>query len=208
VALGPRGEDRSGGQQGGRLVIRESLPAMPRYIEGSVSFLRVERTHSREVVVDGPVTEGTQVRGRESLLSRAVAPGEYRVVSYQRPCDGNCQQLDPPVDRCNATLRVRAGETLTATVVLGQNGGCSVREQSSSIHAQLMSTVRKNQRWARSHLPRMPEARARAAAKARDLDFRVVRRNGRSLFRTDDRVLTRVNVEIRSGSVTRVVGLF
>ena len=54
----------------------------------------------------------------------------------------------------------------------------------------------------------MPEARAGAAAKARGLDLRAVRRDGLSLVLTDDYVLTRVNVELQSGRVTRVTGLF
>jgi hypothetical protein len=120
---GPAGRE----QEEARLVVLESLPATPRYIEGSVSFLRVEQTSTGEVIVDGPMTDGMQVRGREPLFSRALEPGEYHVVSYQRPCVGNCGSLDPPSDRCEATVRLNPG-TLTATVVLGQEGGCSVRE--------------------------------------------------------------------------------
>lgn len=127
VLLGGCGEDEDAQQQA-RLVVRESLPPTPRYVEGSVSFLRVEKTGSGEVIIDGPVTDGQQVRGREPLFSRAVEPGEYRLVSYQRPCQGTCEQLDPPTDRCEATVGLDAGETLTATVVLSQDGGCTVRE--------------------------------------------------------------------------------
>lgn len=185
-----------GPQADGRLVIRETLPPMPRYIEGSISFLRV--THGAEVLVDGRVTVGVSVRGRVPVFSRVVEPGDYRVVSYQRPCDGNCSFLDPPVDRCAATVHVPGGETLFATIVLAQEGGCTVPS----------GTRRANRRWARSHLPWMRTKRARAATRARGLELRVIRRNGRDLFRTDDRILTRVNIAVRSGRVTRVVGLF
>ena len=98
---------------------------MPRYIEGSLSFLRV--TRGGEVLTDGPATDGRHVRGADAPFSRAVEPGDYQVVSWQRPCDGNCSLLDPAVDRCEATVHVRPGETLTATVVLAQRGGCDVR---------------------------------------------------------------------------------
>ena len=54
----------------------------------------------------------------------------------------------------------------------------------------------------------LAEEDARAAANIYGLDLRVVARNGRDLFRTDDRVLTRVNVVVRSDRITRVVGLF
>jgi len=183
-------------QPDGRLVIRETLPPMPRYIEGSISFLRV--THGKEVLVDGRVTDGVSVRGRVPVFSRAVEPGDYRVVSYRRPCDGNCSFLDPPVDRCEATVHVPGGETLFATIVLAQEGGCTI--PSGTQHA--------NRRWARAHLRGVRTKRARAATRARGLELRVIRRNGRDLFRTDDRILTRVNVAVRSGRVTRVVGLF
>jgi hypothetical protein len=75
-------------------------------------------------------------------------------------------------------------------------------------HEQVVRAYRSDRRWARSHLLGLAQHRARVAANARGLDFRVVRRNGRDLFRTSDRVRTRVNVELRSGRVTRVVGLF
>lgn len=123
------GTEQSGGaQQAARLVVLESLPPTPRYTEGSVSFLRVQRTGSDDVIVDGAVTDGRQVRGQEPLISRSIEPGEYRLVSYQRPCQGNCEQLDPPADRCRAMLRLDPGATLTATIVLGQSGGCRVRQ--------------------------------------------------------------------------------
>ena len=186
----------AGGQPDGRLVIRETLPPMPRYIEGSVSFLRV--TRGADVLVDGPVTDGVSVRGREPVFSRAVEPGEYHVVSYQRPCDGNCSFLDPPTDRCEKTVRVPSGETLFATIVLAREGGCAIPA----------GTQRANRRWARRHLPGMRTKRARAATRRHGLEFRVVRRSGRGLPVTGDRVPTRVNVAVRSGRVTRVVGLF
>ena len=33
----------------------------------------------------------------------------YEVVSYQRPCDGNCDHLDGPRDRCASSFDVAAG---------------------------------------------------------------------------------------------------
>ena len=65
-----------------------------------------------------------------------------------------------------------------------------------------------HRRWARSHLPGMPTKRARAATRRHGFELRVIRRNGRGLLVTGDRILTRVNVAVRSGRVTRVVGLF
>lgn len=110
-----------------RLVVRESLPSTPRYTEGSLSFLRLEWAESGEVVVDGPMTGGREVRGRTPLLSRRLAPGDYHLISYQRPCQGNCRYLDPPTDRCDTILSLDPGEVLTATVELGADGGCTIR---------------------------------------------------------------------------------
>ena len=109
-----------------RLEVWETLPEMPRYIEGSLAFLRVESVETGEVLVDGRVTDPSAERGKAPLFSASVAPGEYRVASHQRPCNGNCSYLDPPVDRCAATVRV-GGDAVRATVVLAQSGGCEIR---------------------------------------------------------------------------------
>lgn len=71
-----------------------------------------------------------------------------------------------------------------------------------------MHTQRDNRKWAETRLPGLSEAAAKARAHERSLTVRVVRRNHRNLFRTDDRIITRINVEVVNGRVTRVVGLF
>ena len=65
-------------------------------------------------------------RGRSPLFSEMVEPGEYRLESHQRPCDGNCSLLDPPVDGCEVPVRVD-GAPVRATIVLAQAGGCEIR---------------------------------------------------------------------------------
>ena len=79
------------------IVIRERLTPGPLYIEGSISFLRVERLGSGgelvAVLVDGAVTDGREVRGRKPLFRRSVPPGDYRIESHRRPCNGNCGLL-------------------------------------------------------------------------------------------------------------------
>jgi hypothetical protein len=88
------------------------------YVEGSVSYLHVKR--GDRVVArrsgSGPI--------RARLKPRA---GLYRVVSYQRPCDGNCSMLDPPTDRCSKRVRVYAGESSSARVVTQPGSGCTIR---------------------------------------------------------------------------------
>jgi hypothetical protein len=112
-----------------RLVVREVLWPQPRYIEGTLAFLRVAPVGGGAALVDGPVTDGESERGTEPLFEAVVEPGEYRVDSHQRPCNGNCSLLDAPADRCAATVKARSGETLVATVVLAQSGGCEIREE-------------------------------------------------------------------------------
>jgi hypothetical protein len=126
VALAFLGCGEAASPQPARLEVWETLPGMPRYIEGSIGFLRIESVDSGEVLAEGPVTDPSAARGKVSLFSSQVAPGEYRVASHQRPCNGNCSYLDPPVDRCSATVRVE-GDAVRATVVLAQSGGCEIR---------------------------------------------------------------------------------
>jgi len=123
MALAGCGEAAS--QQPARLAVWERLPPHPWYIEGTVAFLHVESVESGEVLVDGPVTDPSRERGKAPLFSAAVEPGSYRLLSHQRPCQGNCSMLDPPVDRCKTTVRVDG--PVTATVVLAQEGGCEIR---------------------------------------------------------------------------------
>ena len=111
---------------GGRVVVWETLPPQPVYIEGSLGYLRVEAVGTGAVLVDGRVTDPNEARGTAPLFEETVEPGEYRLESHQRPCSGNCSMLDPPADRCAATLDVEPGATVTATIQLAQTGGCSI----------------------------------------------------------------------------------
>ena len=62
-------------------------------IEGTFSYVRGAGRERRR--------RGAPPRGgRASGWSGKLPPGLYRVISNQRPCDGNCGFLDPPADRC------------------------------------------------------------------------------------------------------------
>ena len=82
-----------------RFDLSKGLP----YIEGSMSYLKIVATAGRVVL-----PRRAQGAFRVRLRPRA---GLYRVVSFQRPCDGNCSLLDPPTDRCSRRVRVYAGES-------------------------------------------------------------------------------------------------
>src|SRR5215208_7226697 len=97
-----------------RLDLKKTGP----YIEGSVSYLHLK--HGGRVVL----RRSGSGRIRTRLKPHA---GLYRVVSYQRPCDGNCSRLDPPTDRCSKRVRVYGGESSAARVVTRPGSGCTIR---------------------------------------------------------------------------------
>ena len=104
----------------GTLDYRQSLNASRGvYVEGSISFVRV-RDRSGDVVV-----RRRTVKPR-FRMRRTLRPGRYRVISYQRPCDGNCSFLDPPVDRCARRVRIRSGGRTEVSVTLRPGRGCTM----------------------------------------------------------------------------------
>jgi hypothetical protein len=76
-------------------------------IEGSLSYIRVERANGAVLVV-------RQLAGKRFVIK--VDPGIYRLASWQSICDGNCGNLDPPTKQCERTFSVRQGERLQATI--------------------------------------------------------------------------------------------
>lgn len=127
VLLAACGDADTTGGSTGVLVVTEILPARPVYTEGSIAYLRLEQADGKLVMEDRPVTEVLEPRGGR-LLRRRLPGGRYRVISYQRPCQGNCSHLEPPTDRCETVVQVRAGRTVQTTVVLGQRDGCRLRQ--------------------------------------------------------------------------------
>jgi D-alanyl-D-alanine dipeptidase len=88
------------------------------YPEGSISYLRVRKR--------GRVVFERSAMG-EARFRRRFRAGLYRVVSFQRPCDGNCGVLDPPTDRCSRRVRVFAGQRTRVRVVTRPGRGCRIR---------------------------------------------------------------------------------
>ena len=108
----------------GRLAVVEEPRRGPHYIEGSIRFLHVE-AEDGDVVFDGPVDSPTGLDD-DRFLDREVPAGRYRVRRWERPCQGNCEQLDPPADHCQAMVEVPAGGRVTITVVAREKGGCGI----------------------------------------------------------------------------------
>src|SRR3954463_12960553 len=118
LAVAPAGAQRPHGRGALTVSQRFDLSKGLPYIEGSMSYLKIRR-HGRTVlqrVRQGPF--------RVRLRPRA---GLYRVVSFQRPCDGNCSLLDPPTDRCSRRVRVYTGERAGVRIVTRPGRGCVIR---------------------------------------------------------------------------------
>ncbi len=117
VAVAPAGADRP--TQRGTLTLSHRVDTSHGgYIEGSISYLHLRRGH--RVVLRRSRAGPIHVR----LHPRA---GLYRIVSFQRPCDGNCSVLDPPTDRCSERLHVYAGEPTSIRAVTRPGHGCTIR---------------------------------------------------------------------------------
>jgi hypothetical protein len=96
------------------------------YVEGSYSFVRVVRPQGGKLVEER-LPDG-EPAGQSTFVSEVVLrldPGEYRFISFQRPCDGSCDSLDPPTDECERVIRVARREArVTVTVRPGE--GCTI----------------------------------------------------------------------------------
>ncbi len=107
------------GPHSARLNVRQVRQPGPIPVEGAYSYARVER--------DGKTV--VQVRLSGTLVPRAVVrldPASYRLVSFQRNCDGNCHFLDAPSDGCSRAFTVQADESVTATVRVTFGTGCEI----------------------------------------------------------------------------------
>jgi hypothetical protein len=93
------------------------------YVEGAYSYIRVESTSGDKLLDERlPAATGHYPAFVSETVLR-LDPGEYRFVSFQRPCDGNCGSLDPPTDECKQIIRVDESADLTVTVRPGE--GCT-----------------------------------------------------------------------------------
>jgi hypothetical protein len=103
------------------VAITQVFVGSSRYIEGSLSYLRIARA-DRVIVVQG------RLRGYPPYPTKILRlrPGRYRVSSWQRPCDGNCGFLDPPTDRRSAPFRVVSARRLHATIRVSPGRGCTI----------------------------------------------------------------------------------
>ncbi|MEV6524509.1 hypothetical protein AB0M43_21355 [Longispora sp. NPDC051575] len=91
----------------------------------TIWYARVETPNGRSLAEasfnTGPIT-----------LDKSLPPGRYRAISWHRACTGTCptsgeKGLGPLAEVCGAAVTVPAGGRVTATVVIGEAGTCTVR---------------------------------------------------------------------------------
>lgn len=89
-----------------------------------VHVVRVERPDGKLVL--------EKILGPDRTLSAPLDPGEYRVLSYQRPCKGECAtdltspKLGQPTDICGAKFSITGTAATRATVKLTPHEGCAI----------------------------------------------------------------------------------
>src|SRR5688572_27326623 len=107
-------ERPSGGDRVGRLVVQKSLAGGPIFIEGSITHLRIVRQDG-EVIIDDLRPVDTL---DTPICDSSMPPGSYDLSAVERPCEGNCGMLDPPVraTRCNLEVLIKPDETTRVQV--------------------------------------------------------------------------------------------
>jgi hypothetical protein len=102
----------------GTIHVRQEWVPGSLYVEGSYSYVRVE--HGGDTV--------QELRLEGDKASVRLEPGTYRLVSFQRPCDGNCSFLDPPTDECSREIEIAADAELHELVRLTPGSGCTISD--------------------------------------------------------------------------------
>jgi len=87
-------------------------------IEGALSYIRINNRTGATL---------TQRQLPDShTLTLTVPPGTYRLVSWQRICDANCGNLDPPSNQCVRTFTLGNGDQLDAVIRVNFASGCVI----------------------------------------------------------------------------------
>ena len=100
--------------------------------------------------IRGKLVVAKRVHRPRFRMQRRLAPGRYRVISYQRPCDGNCGTLDPPTDRCARRVRILSGGLTEVAVRVRPGRGCRMSRNALPARFPPLSRVRAVQRWLRT----------------------------------------------------------
>ena len=86
--------------------------------------VRIER-------LDASTVSETAYPSGQIALTTQLPPGQYRVLSWRRPCAGPCatageQGLAPLQDVCGAQVTITTAETVRRTVLVNPDGSCTL----------------------------------------------------------------------------------
>ena len=97
----------------------------PVFIEGSFSYVSVVGSDGKTVLTKR--LQWSTQNDPVSHVALRLDAGEYRLVSFQRVCSGNCGRLEPPSYRCDYALEA-GGETVALVVRLNARG-CEIERE-------------------------------------------------------------------------------
>jgi hypothetical protein len=115
---GPGPAAATPGAAAGQLRITQVKVGHSSPVEGALSYVRVERAAGGTLLT-------RRLPGSQQLMLR-LKPGAYRLVSWQRTCDGNCGNLDPPSDRCARPCTIKPHQKLEVTIRVDFASGCVI----------------------------------------------------------------------------------
>jgi len=107
------------------------------YAEGSFVHLELYRYFRDLDVFPAQITviDREAPTGGTVLLDATPAPGIYELRSYQRPCNGSCDVLEPPSDGCAVRLTLESGATATAVVTVRPGSSCAIDIEGAAVDA-------------------------------------------------------------------------
>jgi D-alanyl-D-alanine dipeptidase len=125
----------------GTLFLRQSIDrSHGTYIEGAISYVRVRGMRGQLIVA-------RRVGRARFHMKRRLVPGRYRVISYQRPCDGNCGLLDAPTDRCTRPVRILSGGLTTVSIRVRPGRACRMARGALPARFPPVGRLRAARRW-------------------------------------------------------------
>jgi hypothetical protein len=101
------------------------------YIEGSLHFARLKGPTAREWQMDQPLPLASAEQPNSQVevgsVTFEIVPGDYVATFWQRPCDGNCGNLDPVVSQCSLTFPAQAGTAIRIDVTFPLQKPCTAQ---------------------------------------------------------------------------------
>jgi hypothetical protein len=128
--------DTDTAERGTLEIAQERQPDLPLGVEGSASYVVVK--NGTETVVHARAI-GADAMGNVDLLTRSFAPGEYRVIGFQRYCGADACMSGHAEGRraveCSDMATVTAGETTRVAIRLWTNGPGRCRVSALKVEA-------------------------------------------------------------------------